>query len=243
MFLWISIAIALASIFVVRHLWRSYSHPYNTLVRQSAKMNWVVVGTMKYSDGFQNIRLRRGDLLAEVSFKDMNVRLLQPDVKRPFKDFVDLEQWLGAVNSATDKLHALPKAAGSTTQKNEVEYFDKIDNLLAAKGARDDFTALQGWDKEFGTASVRVCAMAELANESPVVVAAFMLESMEYYHKHRDVALSYLPASNQDIEPRLKIQIWQRQSTLRQKTRTRQRTSLSALKPTRIRAGESTSDR
>ena len=34
--------------------------------------------------------------------------------------------------------------------------------------------------------------MAEIANESAVVVAAFMLESMEYYHKNRDVALSYL---------------------------------------------------
>lgn len=28
------ILIALASAFVVRHLWRSYSHPYNMLVRQ-----------------------------------------------------------------------------------------------------------------------------------------------------------------------------------------------------------------
>ena len=186
------ILIALASAFVVRHLWRSYSHPYNMLVRQAANMNWVVAGTMKYSDGIRNIRLRRGDLLTEVSFKDVNVRLLQPDVEQPFKDFVELEQWLGAKKSATHKPHAQPKAPDSSTQRKEVDYFDKINNLLAAKGARDDFTTLQGWDNEFGTASTRVCALAELANESAIVVAAFMLESMDYYHKNRDVALSYL---------------------------------------------------
>jgi len=190
MFWWILIGIA--SVFVVRHLWRAYSHPYNMLVRQAANMNWVVAGTMKYPNGIRNIRLRRGDLLVEVSFKEVNVRLLQPDVERPFKDFVDLEQWLGAKKVTTHKLHADPKAADSSMLRKEVDYFDKVSNLLAAKGAREDFTTLQGWDKEFGTASARVCAMAELVNESAVVVAAFILESIEYYHKNRDVALSYL---------------------------------------------------
>jgi hypothetical protein len=162
------------------------------LVRQAANMNWVVAGTMKYSDGIRNMRLRRGEMLAEVSFKDANVRLLQPGVERPFKDFVEIEQWLGAKNSAARELRTLPRAAGTSTPRKQVSYFDKIDNLLAAKGSRKDFTTLQGWDKEFGAASTRVCALAELAKETPAVVAAFMLESMEYYHKNRDVALSYL---------------------------------------------------
>lgn len=83
-------------------------------------------------------------------------------------------------------------AVTSSTPRKEVDYFDKIDSLLAAKGAREDFTTLQGWDKEFGVATTRVCAMAELAHENPVVLAAFMLESMDHYHRNRDVALSYL---------------------------------------------------
>jgi hypothetical protein len=190
--LWWILLAAVASAIVLRHLWRSYSHPYNMLVRQAANMNWVVAGTMKYSDGVRNMRLRRGDMLAEVSFNDVNVRLLQPDVEPPFKDFVEIEQWLGAKNSAARESQHPPQATGSTTPKKQVGYFDKIDNLLAAKGAKEDFTTLQGWDKEFGVASTRVCALAELANETPAVVAAFMLESMEYYHKNRDVALSYL---------------------------------------------------
>lgn len=87
-----------------------------------------------------------------------------------------------------------PKTPAVTSSKpqKEVDYFDKINSLLAAKGAREDFTTLQGWDKEFGVATTRVCALAELAQENPVVLAAFMLESMDHYHRNRDVALSYL---------------------------------------------------
>jgi hypothetical protein len=190
---WIFLAAAgVSSAILVRHLWRSYSHPYNMLVRQGANMNWVAAGTTRYSDGIRNMRLRREDMLAEVSFKGVNVRLLQPDVERPFKDFVEIEQWLGAKSAAAREPEKLSESPGSSTPRKQVAYFDKIDNLLAAKGAREDYTNLQGWDKEFGVASTRVCALAELANETPVVVATFMLESMEYYHKNRDVALSYL---------------------------------------------------
>lgn len=188
---WIFFA-AVVSTILVRHLWRSYSHPYNMLVRQAANMNWVVAGTMKYSDGIRNMRLRRGGMLAEVSFKEVNVRLLQPDVARPFKDFLEIEQWLGAKNFAAGEPQKLPQTAGLSTPRKQVDYFDKIDNLLATKGVKEDFTTLQGWDKEFGVASTRVCALAELTNETPAVVAAFMFESMEHYHKNRDVALSYL---------------------------------------------------
>lgn len=190
--LWWILLAAVVSTILVRHLWRSYSHPYNMLIRQAANMNWVVAGTMKYSDGIRNMRLRRGDMLAEVSFKDVNIRLLQPSVERPFQDFVEIEQWLGAKNSAVLESQKLLVPSNSSAPRKQVDYFDKIDNLLAAKGARENFTTLQGWDKEFGVASTRVCALAELASEAPTVVAAFMLESMEHYYKNRDVALSYL---------------------------------------------------
>ena len=83
--LWWIVITAVASILLIRHLWRSHNLPYNTLVRQAKSMNWVVAGVMTYSNGIRNMRLRRGDLTAEISIKDVNVRLLQPDAARPFK--------------------------------------------------------------------------------------------------------------------------------------------------------------
>ena len=73
-----------------------------------------------------------------------------------------------------------------------VDYQTVVDNLLAAKGVRADFINLQGWDKDYARHSINFCNLAEKASEDPVVVAAFILESLNYYSKNRDVALSYL---------------------------------------------------
>lgn len=39
--------VALALILLTRFLWRSYTHPRHTLVRQAANMNWVASRTIK----------------------------------------------------------------------------------------------------------------------------------------------------------------------------------------------------
>lgn len=89
---------------------------------------------------------------------------------------------------------AHPKSlkSGAENSRVSIEYFGKIRSLLAIKKCAEEFETLCGWDEEYGRATARVCAYAELSNENPVVVAAFMLESFNQYHKSRDVALSYL---------------------------------------------------
>lgn len=188
---WVLLAV-IVSFLAIRNFWRTYSHPYNMLIRQAANMDWVAAGTRKSADGYRNMKLRRGNMLAEVSFKDLNVRLLQPVIQKPFRDFVELERWIGAENSNKHESTVSAPATNPSTQRKDVDYFDKVANLLAAKGVRDEFTTLQGWDKDYGEATARVCALAEHAHENPVVIAAFMLQSMDYYHKSRDVGLSYL---------------------------------------------------
>lgn len=179
-------------LFLLRHMWRAYSHPYNLLVRQAANMEWIASGSIKYPDGIKNMRLRRDDMVAEVSFKNVNVKLLQPDIERPFKDFLEVEQWLGSLKAANQNLSIKASRTDSKKSSKEVEYFDRVSRLLAAKGAREKFTTLQGWDKDFGVASTRLCVAADLAKENPTLIAAFILESMDHYHKNRDIALSYL---------------------------------------------------
>jgi hypothetical protein len=201
--LWWILLLVIAFLLVMRHLWRAYSHPYNMLARQAANMNWVAAGTMKYSDGTRNIRLRRGAALAEISFKDVNIRLLQPEVEQIFRDFIEVERWLSKEESANHQPTAKLAAISSSKSRKDVDYFDKICSLLAVKNARENFKTLQGWDKEYGRATTRVCAMAELANENPAVVASFMLESMDRYHRNHDVALSYLARLESGFQAKL----------------------------------------
>ncbi len=73
-----------------------------------------------------------------------------------------------------------------------IEYSVKIRSLLSVKGRAEEFESLCGWDEEYGKATASVCAYAELSNENPVVVASFMLDSIEQYHQNRDVALTHL---------------------------------------------------
>lgn len=73
-----------------------------------------------------------------------------------------------------------------------VDYQTKIDNLLAVKGVRDEYVLLQGWDPDFGKRSAHLCTLAKKAGEDPIIIAAFLLESIKSYHKNRDVSLSYL---------------------------------------------------
>lgn len=91
-------------------------------------------------------------------------------------------------------IKAPPKSLEVEVEKSRVniEYFSKIRSLLAVKGCAEEFEALCGWDEEYGKATARVFAYAELSNENPVVVASFMMESLDQYHQNREEALVYL---------------------------------------------------
>lgn len=130
--------------------------------------------------------------LAKVSVKDINVRLLHPAVHHPLKDSVEIERRHGAMNSNNHQQTGSAHPTDSTTRRKNVDYFAKVSNFLAANRLRGEFTTLQGGDKDYGEATARICAIAELANEPPIVIATFLMESMDHYHKNRDIALSYL---------------------------------------------------
>lgn len=188
---WILLAAVLIAL-AARYFWRTYSHPYNLLLRQAANMDGVAAGSIPYPDGIKNMRLRRAGMIAEISFKQLNVRLLEPQMQEPFKDFLAIERWIGA-KSESELAHPKQSVAASTNESStQGDYFERVDSLLAAKDLRDEYELLQGWDHEFGKASARLCAVGEQLQESPIVIAAFIAESMEYHKKSRDVALSYL---------------------------------------------------
>jgi hypothetical protein len=154
------------------------------------------------------MRLRRAGMIAEVSFKKLHVRLLEPQVEEPFKDFLAIERWIGAKN---DSASAQPKqaiAANPIEKLNKVDYFEQVNRLLAARGLRDEFVLLQGWDREFGESSARLCSVGEKTQESPIVMAAFLAEAMDYHKKSRDVALSYLARLQSGFKAKLAHPDW-----------------------------------
>lgn len=111
----------------------------------------------------------------------------------------------GAREPTNNPKTAHPKSlqAGTGKSRVSIEYFGKIRSLLAIKGCAEEFETLCGWDEEYGKATARACAYAELSNENPVVVTSFMLDSFDQYHKNRDVALSYMTKLANGLKARL----------------------------------------
>ena len=85
---------AVVMFFVLRAGWKAYTHPAHTLGRQAANMNWVADGR-EDDDGYKNVRYRRGDLIAVVPFKNPSVLLRHNGIEKRFRDFIELEQWIG----------------------------------------------------------------------------------------------------------------------------------------------------
>jgi len=98
-----------------------------------------------------------------------------------------------------------PQAFNSEVSKSRIsiEYADKIRSLLTVKGRAEEFESLCGWDEEYGKATAYVFSYAELSNENPVVVASFILDSLEQYHQNRDEALTYLARLANGLKARL----------------------------------------
>ena len=66
------------SILIIRSFWKAYKEPAAILGRQAANMNWVAVGQVKDSDGYNNVRYVRDGMEAVVSFQEGNVSLVHP---------------------------------------------------------------------------------------------------------------------------------------------------------------------
>ena len=92
----------LVLVIVIKQSYKVYKEPAAVLGRQAANMNWVAVGQVKDSDGYNNVRYVRDGMEAEVSFQEGNVSLIEP-ISKTFKDFEELEQSLGTLKSTFDK--------------------------------------------------------------------------------------------------------------------------------------------
>lgn len=177
---------------LTRHLWRTYNHPATVLVRQGANMNWVARGTVKDSHGYRNTRLVRDGVEVELSYSPVEVRLIKPYQPQSFPDFLALERWLGTRETTAT---AAPLGSARAPLEDEADsdtFYGQVEQQIALKGFSEDLLVVQGSDEEYCKMLFKAWLAADKAEENPKVVAAFTLTSLEYYAKHRDVALSFL---------------------------------------------------
>ena len=89
------IVIAIVVLFpFLRNCWKAFFHPATILNNQAANMNWIIDGREK--DGvINNMRYRRGGLIAVVPFKNPSVLLRYNGTEKRFRDFIEVERWIG----------------------------------------------------------------------------------------------------------------------------------------------------
>lgn len=189
--LW-QVLVAEAIAYAIWIAWKAWFSVAQQLANQASHMGWSAVGTVKDGNGYRDSLLQRDGVVAKISFQKKCVFVVEPQESGPYKDFVEIERWIGAKSEREPAHRKQSIAPGAFESSTKVDYFERVDGLLAAKGLRDEFKLLQGWDHEFGKATARLCEVCEQLQESPIVTAAFIAESMEYHKKSRDVALSYL---------------------------------------------------
>ena len=89
------IVIAIVVLFpFLRNCWKAFFHPATILGNQAAKMNWIIDGREK--DGIvNNMRYRRGNLIAVIPFNNPSVLLRYGGTEKRFRDFIEVERWIG----------------------------------------------------------------------------------------------------------------------------------------------------
>lgn len=165
--------------FVLRFLWKNYNHPSHVLGRQAANMNWVASGRKKDIDGYKNLKVSRDGMEAVISFRNVNVILVRPWHPTPFKDFIELERWLATNHN--------PPA-----DEKEISYYKAIAAYITSMGFDEPLLELQGTDKEYCIASMRMHKAGYLAGQSEKVVGALTVDSVKLYQQDRVLAILFL---------------------------------------------------
>ena len=114
--------------FVIRSMWRSYTHPSHVLGRQAANMNWVAIGFETDKEGYKDLKLGKKGMETIISFRNTNVELIKPWRAEPFQDFIKLERWLlnqEQVNTEEDTVKRLLQAYEDEDEYNYHSYLDK----------------------------------------------------------------------------------------------------------------------
>ncbi|MDP3494997.1 MAG: hypothetical protein Q8R82_17945 [Hyphomonadaceae bacterium] len=124
---WLLIAVVFL-LFVVRWVLPVQNHPSHKLGKQGSSMGWYAAGTSKDEKGYQNLRVSKGGMQAVISFANGNVILVHPPVAQPFKDFVELEEFLRKP-SKSPPIKAVSPPAPEVDLEKDTDYHAVLDEM------------------------------------------------------------------------------------------------------------------
>ena len=128
------IVIAIVVLFpFLRNCWKAFFHPATILGNQAANLNWIVDGREK--DGIvNNMRYRRGNLIAVIPFNNPSVLLRYNGTEKCFKDFIEVERWIGKeigkreleINQQSDQQEIMKKELNVDQLNAQLEEEERI---------------------------------------------------------------------------------------------------------------------
>ena len=132
------IVIAIVVLFpFLRNCWLAFFHPATILGNQAAKMNWIIDGREK--DGIvNNMRYRRGNLIAVIPFNNPSVLLRYNGTEKRFRDFIEVERWIGREIGIRD-LEIDQRVDHKEIRKKELE----VEQLFAPLNEEENFRKLE----------------------------------------------------------------------------------------------------
>lgn len=126
---WVVFGVVLL-LFVWRWVLPVHNHPSTVLGRQASSMGWIAAGTSKDAKGYRNLRVSKGGVQAVISFEDGHVLLVHPPVAQPFKDFVELEEYLQRPKAPVTAAPSLTPARRSEADIEEAsDYHTDLDKM------------------------------------------------------------------------------------------------------------------
>lgn len=134
---------AIATFFVTRFLWQSYTHRANVLTRQGANMNWVVSGRVKCDTGGHDMLLSRDGCTVRISWRDGTLTMVDPPVLHPFEDFIAIERWIflaeegGKHELDPDPEHEYYEKVMGVIKRQEELGVEDLYSTILAMGASD----------------------------------------------------------------------------------------------------------
>jgi hypothetical protein len=162
--------------------------PFELKIKQAAAFKWTKKAEIT-KDGEDAswakrcVQFIRGDEEAVLFHKNATITLVR-DVSLDFDDFSELEEFI--------KEH--PKEANDDEETEELRYLREMELFFIRRGYRDSMMHILATEYPFMEAYCNVFKAGYAARENCALVAALVLDAIQYYEQDRDYSLRRLTA-------------------------------------------------
>ena len=121
--------------------------------------------------------------------KDAKITLVRLSVPFDFDDFIKLEDFIAK--------H--PREADLDDANGERKYLHEMELYFVRHGYRDDMMHIQATDYSFFVAFGKLVKAAYAAGENNIVLAALVLNAIEFYEQDRERSIRWLTRMTEDF--------------------------------------------